>query len=105
MIKQVLSVLALTMMSVSPAMAEVNRLGNDRYSAVDVKGLTHYITYVRQDHEGDVQVKVSVSGDVTYYWVSCDDDRISVGGDSYNGWDYVDHRNMEGYYSDVACRM
>ena len=105
MIKQVLSVLALTMMSVSPAMAEVNRLGNDRYSAVDAKGRTHYITYVRRDRDGDVQVKVNISGDVTYYWVSCDDDRISVGGDDFDGWDYVDHRKMQGYYSDVACRM
>ena len=105
MIKRILSVLALTAMSVTPAMAEVNRLGTDRYSAVDAKGLTHYITYVRQDHEGDVQLKVTVEGNSSFYWVSCDDDRISVGGDDYDGWRYVDHRNMEGYYSDVACRM
>ena len=103
MIKQFLSVLALTAVSVAPVFAGVNRVGEDRYSAVDAKGATHYITYVRKDHEGDVQVKVTQNGNTNYFWVDCSTDRISVGGDGYNGWEYVDHRKMEGYYSDVAC--
>ena len=103
MIKQFLSVLALTAVSVTPVFAGVNRVGEDRYSAVDAKGATHYITYVRKDHEGDVQVKVTQNGNTNYFWVDCSTDRISVGGDGYNGWEYVDHRKMEGYYSDVAC--
>ena len=104
MIKQLLSILALSALSIAPVSAEISRIGTDKYSAVDVDGDVHYITYVRQDHEGDVQLTVSLNGLVRTYWVSCDDDRISVGGDNFDGWDYVDHRKMEGYYSDVACR-
>ena len=103
MIKQLLSVVTLTALSVSPVFAGVNRISEDKYSAVDVEGETHYITYVRMDSEGDVQVKVTQNGYTDYYWVSCDDDRISLGGRYYDGWDYVDHRKMEGFYSDVAC--
>ncbi len=103
MIKQVLSVLALSVVSIAPVSAELNRIGEDRYAAVDAKGATHYITYVRQDHEGDVQVKVTQNGNTHYFWVDCSNDRISLGGDDYQGWEYVDHRKMEGYYSDVAC--
>ena len=104
MIKQLFSVLALSAFSIAPASAELTRIGEDIYSAVDAKGATHYITYVRRDFEGDVQVKVSQNGITNYFWVSCSDDRISLAGDAYDGWDYVDHRKMEGYYSDVACR-
>ena len=103
MIKQLLSVIALSAVTVAPAFAGLTRIGTDRYTAVDAGNRTHYITYVRQDHEGDVQVRVDVNGNVDYYWVNCTTDRISLGGDAYNGWDYVDHRKMEGYYSDVAC--
>ena len=105
MIKQVLSILALSTISIAPAFAELTRLATDKYSARDARGRTHYINYVRQDYEGDVQVEVNIAGDVTYYWVNCKNDKISVGGDGYTGWSYVDHRNMEGYYSDVACRQ
>ena len=103
MIKQLLSVLALSALSIAPVSAEVNRIGEDRYSAVDAQGDTHYITYVRQDHEGDVQIKVTQKGYTNYFWVSCSNDKISLGGEDFQGWDYVDHRKMEGYYSDVAC--
>ena len=104
MIKSILSVLALSAFSITPALAELNRLGTDQYSAVDSNNNTHYITYVRKDYEGDVQIKVSMNGNVVYFWVDCSSDQISVGGDDFNGWRYVDHRKMEGYYSDVACR-
>lgn len=103
MIKQLLSILALSALSIAPVSAEVNRIGTDRYAATDSDGDTHYITYVRRDHEGDVQIKVAQNGYTNYYWVDCSSDRISLGGDDYQGWDYVDHRKMEGYYSDVAC--
>ena len=104
MIKSILSVLALSAFSVVPASAELVRLGTDQYSALDGKDNTHYITYVRQDYEGDVQIKVSMNGDVAYFWIDCKSDQISLAGDNFNGWNYVDHRKMEGYYSDVACR-
>ena len=106
MIKSILSVLALSAFSVTPVLADdLNRIGEDFYSAIDSKGNTHYITYVRQDHEGDVQIRVSMNSDEQYYWVNCKTDRISVAGDNFDGWKYVDHRKMEGYYSDVACRQ
>ena len=103
MIKQLISILALSTLSIAPASAEINRIGEDRYSAADAKGDTHYITYVRRDYEGDVQVKVSLNGNTNYFWVNCSSDKMSIAGDGYQGWDYVDHRKMEGYYSDVAC--
>ena len=103
MIKQLISILALSTLSIAPASAEINRIGEDRYAATDAKGDTHYITYVRRDHEGDVQVKVSLNGNTNYFWVNCSSDKMSIAGDGYQGWDYVDHRKMEGYYSDVAC--
>lgn len=105
MIKQALSVLALSTLAIAPASAELRRISTDFYAAEDASDRTHYITYVRQDHEGDVQVKVEVNGNVGYFWINCSTDRISAAGDAFDGWDYVDHRKMEGYYSDVACRM
>lgn len=104
MFKSILSAIALTAFGVVPASAELVRLGTDQYRALDSNWNTHFITYVRQDYEGDVQIKVSMNGNVAYYWINCRNDLISVGGDDFNGWKYVDHRNMEGYYSDVACR-
>ena len=105
MFKSILAAITLTATTVLPSMASLTRIGVDRYSAVDANNQTHYITYVRQDHEGDVQVRVDVGRTTQYYWVNCRTDRISAGGDNFNGWAYVDHRKMEGYYSDVACRM
>ena len=105
MFKRIIAALALAGATVTPAMAELTRLGTDLYSATDNQNSTHYIEYVRKDHEGDVQIKVTVGSSVAYYWVNCRNDSISQGGDAFDGWHYVDHRKMEGYYSDVACRM
>ena len=105
MIKSILSAIALTAFGVVPASAELIRLGTDQYRALDSNNNTHYITYVRKDYEGDVQIKVNMNGDVAYFWVSCSTDQISLAGDDFNGWNFVDHRKMEGYYSDVACRQ
>ena len=104
MIKQLISAITLATMSAVPAMAQLTRISNDTFVAEDAQDRVHIIQYIRQDHEGDVQVKVTVGSNVMYYWVNCSQDRISKGGDYFDGWDYVDHRKMEGYYSDVACR-
>ena len=104
MFKSILSVLALSTLAIAPVSAELRRLGTDSYVAYDAKDRAHYIDYVRMDHEGDVLVEVNVERDTVYFWINCRDDRISAAGDAFNGWDYVDHRKMEGYYSDVACR-
>ena len=85
------------------ALAELVKVGTDVYVADDTNGNIHRIEYVRMDHEGDVQLKVS-SGNVTeWFWVNCPTDSISLAQEGAT-WTYVDHRKMEGYYSDVACR-
>ena len=81
MFKQILSVLALSTLAIAPASAELRRIGTDYYSAVDANNDTHYIEYVRMDHEGDVQVRVTQNGNTMYYWVNCKDDKPSAGGD------------------------
>lgn len=103
MFKTILSIFALSAFTIAPVSAEIRRISEGYYVATDSSDRSHYIDYVRMDHEGDVQIRVIVNGDTQYYWVSCVDDRISIAGDDYNGWHYVDHRKMEGYYSDVAC--
>ena len=104
MIKQLFSVLALSTFSIGPAFADLTRVATDRYTATDSDNNVHTITYVRKDFEGDVQLRVTRKGQEYYYWVSCKTDSISIAGDDFDGWNYVDHRKMEGYYSDVACR-
>ena len=104
MIKSIFSALALSAVSIAPAFADLTRVGTDQYTATDSKSNVHNITYVRKDYEGDVQIKVSYNGNTEYYWISCQYDQISSGGDAFDGWTYVDHRKMQGYYSDVACR-
>lgn len=105
MIKQILSALALSAVTVAPAFASLQRISTDRYYATDANNDTHYIDYVRMDHEGDVQIRVTVNGNSVYHWVNCRTDQISLAGDLFDGWEYVDHRKMQGYYSDVACRQ
>ena len=103
MIKSLLTATVLITLSATSSLAELIKVSNDVYVADDADGNIHRIEYIRQDHEGDVQVKVNVRDEETYYWVNCKEDRISIGGDGFQGWDYVDHRKMQGYYSDVAC--
>ena len=79
MFKSILSVIALSTLTIAPASAELRRLSTDSYVAYDAQNRAHYIDYVRMDHEGDVQVKVTVNGNVVYYWLNCRQDRISVG--------------------------
>ena len=56
MFKQIISVLALSTLAIAPASAELRRINSeDYYSAVDANNDTHYIEYMRMDHEGDVQ--------------------------------------------------
>ena len=100
------AVIATSLIATCPAEAQLKNVGGDMWTATDGEGKTHRIEYVRKDHEGDVQLRVLVTGlGETYYWVDCTDDTISVAGDEFDGWSEVDHRNMEGYYSDVACRL
>ena len=103
MIKSLFGALALVTLTATSSLAELVKLSEDMYLAEDARGNVHRIQYVRMDHEGDVQIKVQLGNEVGYFWFNCRDDRYSRGGDAFNGWHYVDHRNMVGYYSDVAC--
>ena len=103
MFKSIISALTLATITTTSALATMTRVSDGVYVAEDANDRLHLIEYVRQDHEGDVQVKVTVNGAVVYYWVNCREDRISRGGELFDGWEYVDHRKMVGYYSDVAC--
>ena len=104
MIKSLLTATALIVVTATSSLAELIKVSTDVYIADDIDGNIHRIEYIRMDHEGDVQVKVSKGNTEVYYWFNCDKDRYSLGGDDFNGWHYTDHRKMVGYYSDVACR-
>tara|TARA_Y200000002_G_scaffold139037_1_gene114632 strand:- start:104 stop:487 length:384 start_codon:yes stop_codon:yes gene_type:complete len=100
------AVISTSFIAASPAQADLRNVGGDIWTATDENGATHRIEYVRLDHEGDVQLRVLVSGKgETYYWVDCTKDLIAVAGDDSDGWYEVDHRTMNGYYTDVACRL
>ena len=89
-----------------PAEAAPVRVAQDVWSAYDSNNNEHIIKVERQDREGDFLIEVNVPARQTsqYYWVDCAQDLMSLpGADSQ--WYGVDHRKMEGWYSDVACRL
>lgn len=61
-----------------------------------------FVDVVRQDREGDILLNVTDERDnlISHVWMSCDDDKISYGGEP---WERVDHRKIEGWISDIAC--
>ena len=101
-----LATIALASLAIAaPASAQLTRMpgeyGGFSFMAQDEKGQTHSIETVRQDREGDYYIDVQVNnGPKTYYWIDCAKDLISDNG----AWREVDHRKMEGYYSDATCR-
>lgn len=103
MFKKLFAATALIGLSATSSFAGLAKLSEDLYAANDDLDNVHRIEYIRKDHEGDVQLKINVKDTEFYVWVNCKEDRIAVAGDDFDGWDYVDHRKMEGWYSDVAC--
>ena len=97
---------AAAVFNVMPAEAAPVRVAQDVWSAYDDNNNEHIIKVERQDREGDFLIEVSVPARRTsqHYWVDCAQDLIALpGADSQ--WYGVDHRKMEGWYSDVACRL
>lgn len=92
--------------AVAPAQAEPTRVGQDVWSAYDSSNNEHVITVVRQDREGDylVEVKAPGSNFVANYWIDCKKDIIVEAREGAQ-WEAIDHRKMQGWYSDVACRL
>ena len=93
--------------NVMPAEATPVRVDQDIWSAYDSNNNEHIIKVEAQDREGDILIKVRVpaAGPIKYFWIDCAKDIISVDGAAYGEWYAVDHRKMEGWYSDVACRL
>ena len=103
-----LATIALASLAIAaPASAELTRLPGSgsgfMFMAQDVNGEFHYMEAIRQDHNGDYQLEVSIAdGPNTYRWVDCKLNNItSIDGDS---WINVDHSTMNGHYYDAACR-
>jgi hypothetical protein len=111
-IRNVIAGTAVTIMSatylinLAPASAQPTRIGQDTWSAYDDRGQEHVIKVEFQDREGDYRIEVRqlAVNEVTTYWIDCNRDIIQVAGTS-NPWSNIDHRKMEGWYSDVACRL
>ena len=89
-----------------PAEAEPVRIAQDVWSAYDSSNNEHIIKVERQDREGDFLIEVSVPAkrEVQEFWIDCRQDLIAVARTDAR-WEAVDHRKMEGWYSDVACRL
>ena len=99
------SLCSLDAVSALSANASLRHVNGSTYQAVDASGQTHTITRQFTDAEGDTLVRVLVPGiGEEKYWVNCPTDQISFAHADAQ-WNRVDHSNMEGYYSDVACRL
>ena len=95
----------LDVVSTLSANASLTYAGGNSYRATDERGSVHTITREYTDAEGDTLVRVLISGvGEEKYWVNCPTDQISYAHVDAR-WRYVDHAMMEGYYSDVACRL
>ena len=92
--------------NVMPAEATPVRVAQDVWSAYDSDNNEHVITVERQDREGDFLIRVNVPArQVTQsFWIDCRNDLIGEARTDAS-WEAVDHRKMEGWYSDVACRL
>lgn len=86
------------------ANARPKKIGTDTWRAYDSNNRAHTIIVNYVDREGDVSITVKTRGDSTDWWIDCDDDLISFASVDAE-WEPVDHRKMEGWYSDVACRL
>ena len=109
--KKLFAAAAATLAFAAPAVAQPYRVLQDVWAAPAADGTEHIIAVERVDREGDVLITVrrnSSNGIIAdQYWIACKNDMIAYvreGANSYP-WYNVDHRNMDGWYSDVACRL
>ena len=88
------------------AQAEPIRIAQDTWSAYDSANNEHIIKVELQDREGDylIEVIVPAKRTVVEFWIDCRQDVIAEARPDAQ-WSPVDHRKMEGWYSDVACRL
>ena len=92
--------------AIPAANAEPIRIAEDVWSAYDSRNNEHIIKVEFQDRAGDMLIEVSVPAKrlVTEFWIDCRLDVIAEARPDAQ-WFPVDHRKMEGWYSDVACRL
>ena len=109
--KKLFAAAAASLAFAAPAVAQPYQVFEDTWAAPAATGGEHIISVERVDREGDVLITVrrnSARGLITeQYWINCENDLIAYvqPGAEYYPWSQVDHRKMEGWYSDVACRL
>mgnify|MGYP001578154085 FL=1 len=103
-----LASIALASLAISaPASAELFNTGNGTYLAVAENGASITIELDHVDNEGDrwmvlgLVEKPGAAYEESGAWVRCQDNIIAHSGE---GWKAVDHRTVNGYIWDVACR-
>ena len=103
-----LASIALASLAISaPASAELFNTGNGTYMAMSQDGSALTIEIDHVDNEGDRWMSLGfVAGPGAAYeetgaWVRCQDNLIQHAGEN---WQAVDHRTLNGYVWDVACR-
>ena len=101
-----LSIAAFATLLGGVAQAEPVRIAQDTWSAYDSGNNEHIIKVELQDREGDYLIEVSVPAKsiAVNFWIDCREDLIALARPDAQ-WSAVVHRNMEGWYSDVACRL
>jgi len=86
------------------ANAKPKKIAADTWRAYDENNNAHTIIVNYVDREGDVSITVKTRGDSTDWWINCENDMIAFASVDAD-WEPVDHRKMEGWYSDVACYL
>jgi hypothetical protein len=86
------------------ANAKPKRIATDTWRAYDEGNNAHTIKVNYVDREGDVSITVRARGNSTDWWINCENDLIAFASVDAE-WEPVDHRKMEGWYSDVACEL
>ena len=101
-----LSIAAFATLFGGVAQAEPIRIAEAVWSAYDSRTTEHMLKVELQDRAGDILIEVSVPAKrmATEFWIDCRLDVIAEARTDAQ-WFPVDHRKMEGWYSDVACRL
>ena len=106
MFRKLASIALASIALAAPASAEIFNLGGGLYMATADDGSAVNIEIDHVDHEGDRYMNLQLfevgEGMVSSNaWVKCDSNQILHAG---MNWQNVDHRTMNGYIWDVACR-
>jgi hypothetical protein len=107
MIRRLASIALASLAISAPASAELISIGNDTYLTMTDDGAAITIELDHVDQVGDrwmvlgVVEKPGATYEESGAWVRCQDNLIQHSGGE---WQAVDHRTVNGYIWDVACR-